>query len=70
MDGLTLYALLKFIVRRPRRCAFHLILSYGAPLAVRLIKVYRTSDPLDVRSKKNIVHPTPQMYTSEKISYV
>lgn len=43
MSPLALYAPFNFIVRRPCRCTFHLILSYVAPGAVRSIKVYRTS---------------------------
>ena len=62
MFGLTLYALLKLIVRMASLCTFYLILSYVRPLGCTLQKKYRTSDLSDVRFKKNIVRLTPQMY--------
>ena len=44
------------------RRTLKVVLSYVAPFAVRSIEVYHTSDPSDVRFKKNIVRLTPQTY--------
>ena len=50
----------------PSRRTLYLILSYVAPVAVRFIKIYRTSSLALYVLLKFIVRLTPQMYASKK----